>query len=284
MLIKQLCYCKDGGGGGVILAVGKHDMVFAHAALGLSVGKYNGETTFASGLAIVTRDARATAHMQPIINPTAIADAPAVAAVLVKMGVQPAQAGTLRAIRADEIEVETPEEASALGKLLATCGVAALDEAGRVQIFLLDKGVLQGDIQQVMRLNGAKVHFGESNQRDRYGAWQRVDALGLGCAPDSEKLIAARHVKWRSDGKFTTYYFYPHTYGSSNPRSTLVLPSRRQQPSDPCASPRVKARPPSGWTSLLAPTRSWRAARPASASAPWATASPTASWSLRVRP
>ena len=249
MLIKQLCYCKDGGGGGVILAVGKHDMVFAHAALGLSVGKYNGETTFASGLAIVTRDARATAHMQPIINPTAIADAPAVAAVLVKMGVQPAQAGTLRAIRADEIEVETPAEASALGRLLAARGVAACDNAGLIQIFLLDESVLQGDIKQTMRLCGARVHFRESSQQHLWGAWQRVGAPGLGCAPDSEKLIAARHVKWRSDGKFTTYYFYPHTYGSSNPRSTLVLPSRRQQPSDPCASPRVKARPPSCRTS-----------------------------------
>ena len=249
MLIKQLCYCKDGGGGGVILAVGKHGKVFAHAALGVSLSKCNGETTFASGLAINTRDARATAHMRPIINPTASADVSAVAAVLVTMGLSPEQAATLRAIRADDLEVETREEAIALGRLLAARGVAACDNAGLIQIFLLDEGVLQGDITQTMRLCGAGVHFSESSQQHLWGAWKRVGAPGLGCAPDSAKLIAARQVKWRSDGKFTTYYFYPHTYGSSNPRSTLVLPSRRQQPSDPCASPRVKARPPSCRTS-----------------------------------
>ena len=205
VLIKQDCHSKEAGGGAVILAVGKDGTVYAHVALGLSLGTCNGEVLFASGLSISCRVARAKAHMQPILNPTANDDVAAVVGMLIKIGVPATQAATLRPISAAELEVETREEALELGKLLASRGVAARDKAGLVQIYLLDEGELEGRLEQVMRLCGAKAHRREKTPRELWGAFQRVGAPGLGLAPDSAKLIAARSAACRSDGEFTTY-------------------------------------------------------------------------------
>ena len=205
VLVKQDCHRKEAGGGAVILAVGKDGTVYAHVALGLSLGICNGETKFAWGLSIISAEARAKAHMQPIINPTAVDDVSAVVAMLIMTGVPAAQADTLRPIRFGELEVETPEESRTLGKLLASRGVAARDAAGRVQIYLLDADVLQGHVEQVMRRKGAEAHFSERSTREEQGAFQRVGAPGLGLAPDSAKEIAALYAQRRRNGEFTTY-------------------------------------------------------------------------------
>lgn len=203
ILIKKDCY--GNGGGGIILVVGKDGVSYAQIALGIPGGRCNGERALAHAVGLTDLAAREQAHMRPILSPSDSAALPAVAAALRTLGLTAAHSETLRALTAADIEVETPEEARALGELLVGRGVVARNqESGEVRIFVLGEGVLPGVVTQVQRRLNNGVHFSEHGRENPqlWGGFRRVGPR-LAMAPDADADAKKRADQCRIDGTST---------------------------------------------------------------------------------